>query len=1232
MEQPLRMIKGSRRRHGQALLMAVLIMIFVALMGATFVTVVALNLSQTARQQEKTDARQAAQAGISFLNSQLMSSSLGETWRPEQVNLPPAPGDIDYDTYYTQFDQAQGWARTVPHPASPYTPQQDRAALAAARLANPATRIFVKFPDPREVGSADAPTFLADVSLTSSGQLQLTTIGLSRRDLFAYARRVALKPSVNTGNPFTFVRFVSNYDTTNNRVITTQLAAPANAVSTTATVLDATGIETGRYLNIGGTTNEVVLVRSVTPNITNPKWSDIAFTVPGSLTGGLTANHAIDSDVRASGVWMGHQQGNNILAGETAQFDAAGSGVPSSQSYATTQDQNYEATTGQGMFANGALSTENKLTLALNSTTTPPSLLRIAGPLGVTSSLSFVKDGSGGSPSQMATPLPTPLVLQNSSSDPSAQQVKPISPMSLDAAKPGLLESTKFADVGNGSAYGYGPGLYIDNGADMEKVTTGTPGAFRNLTQGDLQRLWMRKSFPAKAGETGNISTYTADPIVSGTAAHRLAYKRLNISDNYVYPVPAPPPASGGYEPSLEERAVRGWVSPFEFRPRGVTLDLQGDTIIVTRDDRSDLLSSDPLYHKPDPGTTTRRGKGWLDTSGGLMGNVYRMKLVAGAGTTTRSFGAAGSEFATVVSPTDFNGVIFCEGNVRIRGNWGNGGVTDTIGLKVVSMGNIYIDGSLTNNYGEFNRMALMARGSVVLNPAQFSSRIEGCQDIDVSVNAVPTVVNIISGSEVQLSDVSFFRVGDRVHFSGDFNWYTISSINTATPSITLASTLAVAPTNGSSVTLLSDPGVISHNSQWCYNVAVKSNMLARDVRFDDIAGPTTYTMSLRHAGERKGMTFTYIGGAPSKAVDCKLDVIIETPPLIQDTTTPVSDREKLLTLESAPSIDLLDLPPVSTFARGDDSAQTAQYLNSQFPFPSAAMPSWNSALYGTNAGTIAARRLGQFSQATVLKDSSVDIPLTVSVGCWANPNLAQLASSTRLALLGSSFAMDNNTLAPEELPYASGGVTSTLDALTPALYQTSSLGGTQANLQWQRRSLVTMQAGRNTLVLRPDEADALVPYHIAAIGFENGDFDASTSFLPINLNIGGSAGAVTIYAQEGSWFVIPMPARSGVAAPYSDTAPLATRYRRLNYRVTVTGTITENRSPTAAEDYDTEPTPDGGTAGANALWEDSLAYPTSVDASGNGQLWETIRYVGKAPPDVNFLRLPAWPDLLYVE
>ncbi|MEO6908473.1 MAG: hypothetical protein ABI210_11340, partial [Abditibacteriaceae bacterium] len=82
--------KASCRRRGQALLLAVLTMVFIVLLGTTFIVMVSSNMSQTARTSSKDQARQSAQAGIIFAEKQLTESGNGLDWRPDDPGITSA--------------------------------------------------------------------------------------------------------------------------------------------------------------------------------------------------------------------------------------------------------------------------------------------------------------------------------------------------------------------------------------------------------------------------------------------------------------------------------------------------------------------------------------------------------------------------------------------------------------------------------------------------------------------------------------------------------------------------------------------------------------------------------------------------------------------------------------------------------------------------------------------------------------------------------------------------------------------------------------------------------------------------------------------------------------------------------------------------------------------------------------------------------------------------------------
>jgi len=193
------------RRRGQALLLAVLIMIFAALLSASFIAIIAVNLNQTARQTDKNRARASAQAGLDYINRQLAFSNEADRWRPAI----PATTETNYAVYYSPLDRAQGWADN-----------------------------FAKYPDPRNQSAANgSPQFLAKVEkipfalastnpeFSRAGSLKITIVGLSPDDPTAYHTLTAYKGGYKQTPIAQVMRVVSNWDFQNNIVPVAQVKA-----------------------------------------------------------------------------------------------------------------------------------------------------------------------------------------------------------------------------------------------------------------------------------------------------------------------------------------------------------------------------------------------------------------------------------------------------------------------------------------------------------------------------------------------------------------------------------------------------------------------------------------------------------------------------------------------------------------------------------------------------------------------------------------------------------------------------------------------------------------------------------------------------------------------------------------------------------------------------------------------------------------------------------------------
>src|SRR5262245_2790725 len=85
-----------RRRSGQSLIVAVIVMFVLLFIGGIFVGLVARNLLNSGRARDTVEAAQFAEAGIQYADTQLRTSAEGADWRPAVVpaaNIDPNDPD-----------------------------------------------------------------------------------------------------------------------------------------------------------------------------------------------------------------------------------------------------------------------------------------------------------------------------------------------------------------------------------------------------------------------------------------------------------------------------------------------------------------------------------------------------------------------------------------------------------------------------------------------------------------------------------------------------------------------------------------------------------------------------------------------------------------------------------------------------------------------------------------------------------------------------------------------------------------------------------------------------------------------------------------------------------------------------------------------------------------------------------------------------------------------------------
>ena len=690
-----------RKRNGQALLITVLLMVLATAMAATFVTVVARNLQQTGGNAAEAEAQRALKAGLSYARLQLQTQGL--RWRPKNDAPPPSPYDAEYSFYYDDFDHSQNWHTTGVAPTDA-SYQSDG---------------FVRLPDPRSTTSGDALPFMLKVEKvqsgdadnaqnTRTGDLRISVIGRSSRSITTFARATIYQQGA-ARNPLTSaLRTVSNWDFGARTVPSARVKSVSSNVVTLENVRGAFPASSFNVMfgdAFGARGVRGAVAESYTSSTRALKLAAAISPLPQvgervELAAALGWQNAIDFD--------------NNGALEAARESVMWNLVTSNNASAG------------GVRVNGGLLLHGDIRATLRSSqisNAVPSTIRASGliqfaaaPLAsATSSTRISGEHSNGATANVAL-LPSdsrdfPWVQNGVSSSEKAQLVddganriagNPDATRVVEAFEPPdisgggaqnryrlLSQSSPPADANapsSASLYGYGQGIYLNNEEDREQATQN--GARREMTPDELRLLW-----------TSHATT--PNFLRLATAA-----KRTTTADQ---------------NKSLEEQHLRGWIAPDEFRARGALVEINADnTITITLDSRDDGLAFS-LGAAPH--------KGWRDANGLLKGDAN----------------AGGVYRQTFAWPQ--NGVIFGEGNLRVRGTATN----SPRSLTIVSMNNIYIEGSLGAGT---KKIALLAKQNVVLNPTRVLERPDDQTLLRQAITSYPA-------TQIRVFDASGFTRGD---------------------------------------------------------------------------------------------------------------------------------------------------------------------------------------------------------------------------------------------------------------------------------------------------------------------------------------------------------------------------------------------------------------------------------------------------------------------------------------
>lgn len=1275
-------LQSRAPRRGQALILAVLVMLFAVLLSTAFLVVVGNTGRQIGNETDRSEASRNAEKGVAFVVAQLRTAPNPDTYSPAQFAGVLPTNTSERELYYSQLDKAMGWE----------------------------AQNYVKFPNP--LTSRQAPQFLVRSDLVTDDaeggdkrfMLKITVIGLSSKNPESWSRRTLYKTTNWNGATFSYANFVTAFDPDSQKPIVSALAQTP-IIGTLPNSIDVDVYSSKGQGNERVTYSPRIAEVGNTLMISDGKMDPLVGVVSSAQPSTVTNVSGYRLNLRVlkglPGATSFTQNAKVALVGSLFELptniDENGdtNGVPATAE-GPTQEQRIVGVSGAtdpslAPFGNGA-QFNNGLNVPLTTTFVgrPPvapgmmsstvagqNFLASNGPISIgdpaptpTGTPLAIQFANGANAMQPVTLIPQTNANQNQffrvgydqagapQLDTASSLVAPV--IAPRAVPPAPIDFSSYANKAKGGTVagnnGYGPGVYLANTDDREKI-----GA-TELSTSQLQRFWQRKSFPATTG--GNFT------MLSGGAGAKLCYGRPG-TDAYLYPMP-----SG----SLEQRAIRGWISPWEFLPRGaqVTLDGATNTITITRDALDDSGSVSQGWKIPDGSTPTSKC-----TQMSLQVILETTGIYSGTYTANYSMGTAGVVLATQVVH-GFNGIICAEGNVRVRGTWTG------VPLTIVSGNNIYIEGNVSARDAMNNllpgKIALLAKKNVVLNPTQFVARPAGTVDTSVGKSAFPGSVSGGTGmvTLTNISDTNSFKLGDKVAVFAPNTpangWHTVTAINGAV----LAFADATIPDAAAvKVKLACDPPIVllrdkpdstsdffeghtaspdandphteelnpttnaaSAGTAWAYKFGVGGDTLARTVPF---AG--TVAVAVNQAAEKKNLTFTVRGGDDPGAM----------PPIVDTgarrlTARSASDPfQLLLTPPSGTATDPVGPPQTFDLRKVDGSVEgdansTLKTLRDELvkpPFDSETDTKSNRWRLDLPVGLqdiLAARRLTRTdivlpADATRASNDETTIPrlrvpLTSSVLLFNDTDLNVGTPTTKaLYTIGSIFdyqpgPLPTPTTPPSPLEEDPTTIVPTFYGVAPKWSIDPGTTGPPATNTVTYKKVGVSGLFAWTRDGAGDYNNQLPAYYLSAMRFQRVNGMASVAPAPpdtarpdrnVKTNLSVEVDA-TIYAEGGSWFVIPTPGTT----TYDATRGLDQNieWRRPAYAVTINGNIAQMMTPTATVDYDDEPDADGVVTGAMKRWTDSLSY--QVLAADGTTKWQTIRY--QAAPLPVLVQDPAFP------
>lgn len=774
-------LSRRRQRKGQALILAVLIMLMVAVLSAGFLVVVSGNLNQTARVTDKTRAVESARSGLKFVNDQLTYSQLGENWRPgflevkagdtypgytapvtqpeaSSINrsrtpallaageslIPPA-SDPSRSIYYSSVDQANGWAGTFAKFPDPFAPRSDAPQYL--------TRVQLVSLAPYDANNPSTlePTDSDRIALTSgdvskAGMLRITVIGLSNDDPAAFSKVVAYKGGQNS--PIgRFARVVGNWDFKNKTVPVGQ-----------AGVFTAAGVNPAQ-LPVNNVQGAFPLLTPFTVMIGNPGTGTppLCTAVVQNVLG--TASNPIlilaaDPARRPQqfervevAAQLGASAGIGVASPTQSQISYSNDGNFTNTNLTVSQPAPQTATAAQSgsVFANGSVSFAGTLLLqdlVPQSSSNPYySSVRASGLMlrdATSPSVSLsTRNASGaqGTASQLALTSNKPgSLLGTSVTDKDADPLVSDGFNRLNNDPSSYRQTKPFSppDISSSAGAARYRQLTRDSAINTNSiapaVVANPSDAASNYGYGqgiyinnpsDRERVYNPTTSKLRDMTQAELEQMWLSRQADGVTEDRTQfYNRTGKTPAMVNdPIIAPANVATA---SLEEQHLRGWVAPDEFHARGALVELFNEA----QNPAQPPSIGNPIVAKVAITLDSRADNTSANTNNAL-GPVVGKAWAKPDGNPTNPYSSDPGVYRKVFN-WPANGVISAEGNIRVRGEIDASVGAAPRSLTIVSQNNIYIDGSLdaaknfTSTAGATPpKVLLLAKRNVIVNPTQ---------------------------------------------------------------------------------------------------------------------------------------------------------------------------------------------------------------------------------------------------------------------------------------------------------------------------------------------------------------------------------------------------------------------------------------------------------------------------------------------------------------------------------